>query len=47
MGSNIFSSCECICHKNFWLMKIMYKALGFFWELLGIGLSCDCGAEHY
>ncbi|MGN1195336.1 MAG: hypothetical protein ACI4SB_07615, partial [Acutalibacteraceae bacterium] len=39
--------CECICHKNFWLMKIIYKILRFFWKLFGIGRTCACGATHY
>lgn len=39
--------CDCICHKNFWLMKIIYKILRFFWKLFGIGHSCSCGATHY
>ncbi|MGN1443502.1 MAG: hypothetical protein ACI4XE_06605, partial [Acutalibacteraceae bacterium] len=40
-------ACDCICHKNFWLMRIIYKILQFFWKLFGIGHSCACGATHY
>lgn len=39
--------CDCICHKDFWLMKIIYKILQFFWKLFGIGHTCACGATHY
>ena len=40
-------SCDCICHKENWFSKIIYKILCFFWRLFGIGKSCDCGAVHY
>ena len=39
--------CDCICHKDFWLMKIIYKILQFFWKLFKIGHTCSCGATHY
>ncbi len=39
--------CGCICHKENWLMRIIYKILRFFWKLFKIGHSCDCGAVHY
>lgn len=39
--------CECICHKDSWFSKIIYKILRFFWKLFKIGKSCDCGAVHY
>lgn len=39
--------CDCICHKNFFLMKIIYKILRFFWKLFKIGHTCACGATHY
>lgn len=40
-------NCDCICHKTFWLMRLQYKILRFFWKLFKIGKSCDCGAIHY
>ena len=40
-------NCNCICHKQYWLMKLVYKILRFFWKLFKIGHSCDCGAVHY
>ena len=40
-------NCNCICHKTFWLMRLQYKILRFFWKIFKIGKSCDCGATHY
>ncbi len=40
-------SCGCICHKENWLMKIIYKILNFFWKLFKISKSCECGAVHW
>ncbi len=40
-------NCNCICHKQFWLMRVIYKILRFFWKLFKIGHSCACGAVHY
>lgn len=40
-------NCNCICHKQYWLMKLVYKILRFFWKLFKIGHGCDCGAVHY
>ena len=39
--------CDCICHKDFWLMRVIYKILQFFWKLFKIGHTCSCGATHY
>ena len=46
-GKENEGDCNCICHKSFWLMKIIYKILQFFWKLFGIGHTCSCGATHY
>lgn len=46
-GSEGQNGCGCVCHKQSWLMKIIYKILKFFWKLLGIGKSCGCGTVHY
>ena len=40
-------NCNCICHKRFWLMRILYKVLLVFWKLFRIGKGCSCGAVHY
>ena len=40
-------NCNCICHKQYWLMKLVYKILRFFWKMFKIGHGCDCGAIHY
>lgn len=40
-------ACGCICHKTNPFMKFLYKIVRFFWNLFGIGKSCDCGAVHY
>ncbi len=41
------SNCGCMCHKEGWLMKLIYKILNFFWKLFKINPSCGCGATHY
>lgn len=40
-------NCNCICHKRFWLMRVLYKVLLTFWKLFRIGKGCSCGAVHY
>lgn len=39
--------CGCLCHKEGWLMKLIYKIVCFFWKLFKISPSCACGAVHY
>ena len=39
--------CGCLCHKEGWLMKLIYKIVSFFWKLFKISPSCACGAVHY
>lgn len=39
--------CGCLCHKEGWLMKIIYKIVSFFWKLFKLNPSCACGAVHY
>lgn len=46
-GEDGDKNCDCICHKDGWFSKIIYKILRFFWKLFGIGKSCDCGTVHY
>ena len=38
--------CTCICHKDSFLAKIVYKILYFFWDLFGINKTCECGLKH-
>ncbi len=40
-------SCGCICHKENFLMRILYKILNFFWKLFKISKTCECGAVHW
>ena len=40
-------NCDCICHKEFWLMRVIYAIVRVFWKLFKIGKSCSCGATHY
>ncbi len=40
-------SCGCICHKDSFLMRIIYKILQFFWKLFKISKSCNCGEVHW
>ena len=46
-GDDSNSACGCICHKENWFSKLIYKILCFFWKLFGIGKSCECGTVHY
>lgn len=41
------NNCSCMCHKEGWLMKFIYKIVNFFWKLFKINHSCACGATHY
>ncbi len=41
------SGCKCICHKEHWFMRFIYKIVNFFWKLFKIGKTCDCGFVHY
>ena len=47
MVGDATDNCDCICHKDNWFSKIIYKILHFFWKLFKIGKSCDCGTIHY
>ncbi len=40
-------NCKCICHKDHWFMRFIYKIVCFFWKLFKIGKTCDCGFVHY
>ena len=39
--------CGCICHKENFLMRIIYNIVNFFWKLFKISKTCDCGAVHW
>ncbi len=39
--------CGCICHKENFIMVIIYKIVNFFWKLFKISKTCDCGAVHW
>ncbi len=40
-------SCGCICHKENFIMRILYKILNFFWKLFKISKTCACGYVHW
>lgn len=46
-GEDDEKNCGCICHKEGWFMKFIYKIIRFFWKLFGIGKACECGTTHY
>ena len=46
-GADVEVVCNCICHKTFFLMRLIYKIARVFWKLFGIAKTCDCGAIHY
>lgn len=39
--------CDCLCHNDNAIMKIIYRILRFFWTLFKTNQACECGAEHY
>lgn len=40
-------ACGCICHKNSFIMRIIYAIARFFWKIFKINKSCSCGHVHY
>ncbi len=46
-GDDGEGSCGCICHKDNFLMKILFKIVNFFWKLFKISKTCECGAVHW
>ena len=44
---NSNDACGCICHKDSFIMRIIYAIARFFWKLFKIDKSCACGAVHY
>lgn len=41
------TNCGCICHKQNWFMKIIYKILQFFWKLFRISRTCCDAGVHW
>lgn len=39
--------CGCICHKDSFIMRIIYAIARFFWRIFKINKTCSCGAVHY
>ncbi len=39
--------CSCICHNEDGLAQFVFKFLCFFFQILGIMQTCDCGTVHY
>ncbi len=46
-GDDSSKFCGCICHKENFLMRIIYNIVNFFWKLFKISGTCDCGAVHW
>ncbi len=45
-GSN--SACGCMCHNDSWFIaKLIYPIVRFFWKLFKMNKTCSCGATHY
>ncbi len=44
---SISKNCGCICHKDSFLMRLIYAILRFFWKIFGITRTCGCAATHY
>ncbi len=41
------TACGCICHKDSFVMRIIYSIYRFFWKLFNITKTCQCGEVHY
>lgn len=42
------SACGCICHNSsFFISKIIYPIVRFFWKLFRMNPDCSCGKRHY
>ncbi len=41
------AECTHFCHNNGIVTKVLAKILAFFWKILGINQTCECGAPHY
>ena len=41
------TNCNCVCHKQNGLMKLIYGMLRFFWKLFGINKTCCSAGVHY
>lgn len=41
------TSCDCFCHDKGTIAKVLFKFCNFFWKLLGVNQSCDCGTVHW
>lgn len=39
--------CDHICHNDFFLAKLIWKILNFFFKLFDVQQYCDCGITHY
>ena len=39
--------CDCLCHKTGTFNTILYRFVLFFWDLLHVRQTCDCGRVHY
>lgn len=40
-------ACGCICHKDSFIMRIIYAIARFFWKIFKINKTCSCGRVHY
>ena len=45
--TTVSTACECICHKDSFIMRIIYAILRTFWKLFKVNKACGCGAVHY
>lgn len=42
------SACGCICHNSsFFISKLIYPIVRFFWKLFKMNPDCSCGKRHY
>ncbi len=46
-GYSFNNHCGCMCHKDNWFIRFIYKIVNFFWKIFKIHKECQCGSIHY
>ena len=46
-GAKFDNDCGCLCHKDHWFIRFIYKIVRFFWKLFRIHKECYCTSVHY
>ncbi len=46
-GAKFDNDCGCLCHKDHWFIRFIYKIVRFFWKLFRVHKECYCTSVHY